>query len=461
MEGLEISEVKFSQAIALTRCDAEYFRPQPIALEKRLTTRSHTTLGASGRFVAGPFGSEFHVENYDEESSFRYVRGKDVKSFFVETNDNVYIPESDFQRLSEYAIKDRDVIVSVVGTLGNACIATSKDLPAIFSCKSTVIREPEVNPFCLVAFLNSGPGKSLLLRSARGTIQLGLNLTDLRQFPLPKFSTRFQDGLEKTIKLAEKSLIASEDSLASADQTLLKTLGLEGWYPPHPLTYTRRTSEVFAERRIDSPYHSPRVRQLLELLASDNLRVGDVALPRHEEFVHGVRGEFDYIEIGDLQSDGTAESNRLPQLEAPSRATWHVRSGDVLTSTVRPIRRLSAIITPEQDSIVCSSGFVVLAPQAVSSELLLTYLRLPQVCELMDLHTSASMYPAISEGDLLNLPIRRVPSDVERKIVSAVRSSHNARRVARNLLDRAKRAVEIAIEQDETSALRYLSESVG
>ncbi len=216
---------------------------------------------------------------------------------------------------------------------------------------------------------------------------------------------------------------------------------------------------MFAAKRADSLYFSPRVSELLQLLARDNLRIGDVAPARHEEFFAGSSGEFDYIEISDVQADGTAASNRLPQSEAPSRATWYVRPGDVLASTVRPIRRLSAIVAPEQDSFVCSSGFVVLAPKTISSELLLTYLRLPQVCELMDLHTSASMYPAISERDLLNLPFRPVPSDIESEIVSAVRQSHSARRETHILLDRAKRAVEIAIERSEAEALRYLSES--
>ena len=38
----------------------------------------------------------------------------------------------------------------------------------------------------------------------------------------------------------------------------------------------------------------------------------------------------------------------------------------------------------------------VLTPEEIEPELLLVYLRLPLVCELLDLHTTASMYPAIS-----------------------------------------------------------------
>jgi len=142
--------------------------------------------------------------------------------------------------------------------------------------------------------------------------------------------------------------------------------------------------------------------------------------------------------------------------EAPSRATQHVRSGDVITSTVRPIRRLSALMTPDQDGAVCSSGFVVLQPQGISGEVLLTYLRLPLVCDLMDLHTSATMYPAISESDLLALPIPAIPSGTQAQVQQAVRQSAHARQRATSLLDAAKRAVEIAIEQDEGAGIAYI-----
>ena len=166
---------------------------------------------------------------------------------------------------------------------------------------------------------------------------------------------------------------------------------------------------------------------------------------------------FRYIEISDVQSDGTAIDNTLPLSEAPSRATWHVRAGDVLTSTVRPNRRLSAIAMPEQDGCIASSGFAVLQPQAVPAEILLTYLRLPLFCELMDLHTSASLYPAISERDLLALPFPEIPAKASAAIVAAVRAAHTARARARTLLAQAQRAVETAIEESESAALTFLS----
>ena len=129
---------------------------------------------------------------------------------------------------------------------------------------------------------------------------------------------------------------------------------------------------------------------------------------------------------------------------------------DIITSTVRPIRRLSAQIDPDQNGYVCSSGFVILEPTGIRPELLLTFLRLPIICELMDLLASASMYPAISEAEILGLPLPSVDGAKEKAVVAAVQEGRAARARAHSLLDAAKRAVEIAIEDSEAAALAYL-----
>jgi len=76
----------------------------------------------------------------------------------------------------------------------------------------------------------------------------------------------------------------------------------------------------------------------------------------------------------------------------------------------------------------------------------------------MGLDTSASLYPAISEADLLALPFHPIAKDAESEIVNAVQSAHAARRQAHALLEAAKRAVEITIEDSEAAALAYLKE---
>jgi hypothetical protein len=164
---------------------------------------------------------------------------------------------------------------------------------------------------------------------------------------------------------------------------------------------------------------------------------------------------FHYIEIGDLAADGAATSHVVPGEEAPSRATWIVQPGDVITSTVRPIRCLTGLIEPEQAGNICSSGFAVLTPKGIAGELLFAYLRLPVICELMDLHTTASMYPAISTTDLMRLPFL-LPDDATIKKVKQQITA--ARREAHSLLEKAKQAVEVAIEIDEAAGMMVLKD---
>jgi hypothetical protein len=236
---------------------------------------------------------------------------------------------------------------------------------------------------------------------------------------------------------------------------LLAAINLEDWQPPTPLTYETRASEAFQSDRLDAEFFQPRIKGLYQLLGNKSQCIRDVSDLRQDRF-NGTKNPFNYLEIGAVSSDGIIADSIIDGDEAPSRATWHVERGDVLTSTVRPIRGLTAIIEDSQHGSVASSGFAVLTPKGISPELLLCYLKLPQICELMDLHTSASMYPVISLSDILGLPFKHPGKQAEEKIVSLIQEARTKRAHSKSLLERAKRAVEIAIEESEETALAYL-----
>ena len=70
---------------------------------------------------------------YVEQSNYRYIRGQDVKPFLLQDTSPRYMEERDFNRLNKYALATNDILISVVGTLGNACIIQEHEVPAIFS----------------------------------------------------------------------------------------------------------------------------------------------------------------------------------------------------------------------------------------------------------------------------------------------------------------------------------------
>ena len=405
-------------------------------------------------------GNHFSISEEFSDDGIPYFRGQDVSgAFFMEQATPVMIPQEVFDQkhMRRSYLEKGDVLLSIVGTIGESALFSSNH-PATCSCKLAILRPKTIPAAYLAVFLKSEHGRLQVLRQTRGAIQGSLLLEDMDQILTPRFSQGFEARIVTEVEAAQKNLTAADNCRTAAEQTLLRSLGLETWQPPEPLTYTRRASEALAAGRLDSDYFAPRVAQLLDRLSADGLTIADVAPARHEAFDpdNYESDTFEYIEISGLRSDGTASSETTPTDEAPSRASQRVHANDIITSTVRPIRRLSAIITPDQTGHVCSSGFVVLHPKEIAPEVLLTYLRLPVVCELMDLHASASLYPAISERDLLKLPIPAIDAKTTAAITQNIRAAHTARREAHALLEKAKHAVEMAIEQGEAKALATL-----
>lgn len=258
--NMTYSIIQKSQLESANRLDAEYYQPEYLNLvNKLIKTQSYKSWGnIDGRFITGPFGSEFNVENYVADSNCRYVRGKDVKEFFILDNDNVYIPQKDFERLQKYSLMSGDILTSVVGTLGKSSIVQDSIIPAIFSCKSTVFRSKDINPYYFITYLNSYFGKSLLERCGRGHVQIGLNIDDLKSLFIFVPTIDPQKDIEKLIKCAEETQKNSEIFYKQAENLLLEELGLNDYKIEDDLSFVVNFSDVKSADRIDAEYFQPK-----------------------------------------------------------------------------------------------------------------------------------------------------------------------------------------------------------
>lgn len=392
------------------------------------------------------------------EKGIRFVLSEAVEEGWIEAAKTRFISNEHHQKLPRSSLKAGDVLVTKTG----AYFGKSAVVPVDFGPANTIahvgriVLKRNVNCFYVSTFLNSKYGHAQLRRRGIKATRPEIKLIEFDDIEIAIASDRMQMAIEEEVHQSHMWRKEAKEKMRQAEAMLINALGLDSWSPSNPLTYKSASSEIVAANRMDAEYFHPRVRELIEHLSRDNLTVGDVAVPRREHFQSLDCESFSYIEIGDVSQDGTASHVQVACADAPSRATWHVQAGDVITSTVRPNRRLSALIEPYQSGSVCSSGFVVLSPSKVPPELLLTYLRLPPVCELMALHASASMYPTIAERDILRLPVKEVDDEATLAVCLAVREGRQARVHAQEAVDRAKHAVEVAIEEGEPAALRIL-----
>lgn len=431
--------------------DAEFFGRQSLLSVEQIRNGAHDNLGSVCERIQHPIEVK---REYDDEGLLT-VMAKNVRSNRADMTDTRYMPESLRTMVSKNKLKVGDVLVTRTGA-NYGQVAPWMQQEEAFACADIlVLRNPSVPAGYLSSFLESAKGKPLVLRGGYGAAQPHIAPPYLLDMPVPRFGA-LEERVGALVEFSFQKERQATDIIKGAEESLLLALGLADWTPPEPLSYSARASDALAAARLDARFFAPRIQALLKILGRDNRTLGDLVSPRHNKFQPQAQSRFDYIEIGDVDSAGAVTSTNLASEDAPSRATWHVKPYDIITSTIRPIRRLSAQVSPDQDGYVCSSGFVVIQPTLIAPELLLTFLRLPVICELLDLYASASMYPAVTEVHFVGLPFPDVGAEIEEQVVSNIRDARQAQRRAKQLLETAKCAVEIAVEDGEPAALKYL-----
>jgi len=443
------------------RLDAEYYQPAYLDMELRIMkTGSYVPWGRiGGKFITGPFGSEFIVENYVSEGSYRYVRGQDVKEFFLLDSDNVYIPEKDYERLNKYVLTEGDILISVVGTLGNAAVVDKAVPPAIFSCKSTLFRSTTINPFYLIAYLNCRFGRALLQRKVRGAVQTGLNIDDLRSLPVFTAESPLQDEIANLVLNAKESYDRSQSVYCQAENLLLEELGLKDFKPKYELSYIANLSEAFGVHRVDAEYFQPIYDKLFQQLATrvELKPLGNFLLDIKKGIeVGGEQYQEEgkpFIRVSNLSVDGLIERDQKyisETLYGELAKHYEPKIGELLlTKDATPG---IAYVLKESIEGIISSG--ILRMTIDESQVKKEYLALCIDSIIGKLQVErdggGSVITHWKPAQIKKLQVPLLPNEIQHRIASLVEQSHESRKKTRELLEQAKSTVEQMIETAST-----------
>ena len=188
--------------------------------------------------------------------------------------------------------------------------------------------------------------------------------------------------------------------------------------------------EKMLNARLDVEHYYPEDRKLIERLQANGAKpLGEIAdiLNETDDFRLASNGDIRYIAISDVDARAmqVVSQQIIKPHEAPSRATYRVRQGDIITaisgaSTGTP-RHATALITEDEDGAICSNGFAVLRNvHGLEPLFLLAYMRteyyLRQVRRLMTGHA----IPAISIDDLAKVLVPIPPIEIQKKIADEI-----------------------------------------
>lgn len=453
----EISIINQSKLENTLRIDSEYYQTKYLALENAIIrTRSYKLWKhIKGKFITGPFGSEFIVENYVENGSFRYVRGRDIKEFFILDDNSVYMSKEDFYRLKKYSLDQGDILISVVGTLGNAAIVDEKTIPAIFSCKSTLYRSESLDPFYIIAYLNSEYGHSFLEKKVRGAVQTGLNIDDLKSTPIFIPGRNSEKNIANIVKKAKNYWDLSKKYYSEAEKLLLKELGFKEYVPIYRLNYLSKVSTTVTANRLDAEYFQPFFdnveKKLIDKFNAKPLgkySFIDVTTGQYtENYVDKSEGK-PYIRGTDIKYGSISEEDLVYISTDRQIDSKKAKEGDVVVTRVGTIG-LSARIQKECDGGTISDNLIRLRfdEKKLRSYYLALFLGSPIGVSLMIRKSRGSVQQRLNQETLKEVVVPILPNNIQKKLTDIVIKSHKARNKAMLLLEEAKKQVENEIER--------------
>ena len=462
LKGLEISEVSLKDIDLNDRIDAEYFGKRDLQISNLLKHCGSVELRTFGDFFASAFYPA--ATQLYESGDVPFARCVDCIAHPVITHNQ----DSSFERIpSDFIANNKgvsdlrqgDIIITKVGTPCYASIIHEHERIALSRTVMGIGNIVDVDPYYLLVFLRSRFGFSQLMRQRELTIQYQLTLERVKRILVYKPS----DSLQQTIRqMVFRSLSKEKESArryCEAEQVLLAELGFDGWSPTDDAVSVKSYSDFVSAGRFDAEYFQPKYDAIDKIIRA--YRRGVVAAS--EALVTGLANEDAetderYVELADIGANGEITGCMSATFgELPSRARQRIEAGQVIVSSIEGSFDKCALVTTEYDKALCSTGFHRFCSTKINAETLLLLFKSWPIQQLMKRGCSGTILCGILSGELANVPLPLVNSKVQRDLATKVQSSFALRAESKRLLDLAKHAVELAIEQGEDNAINVVS----
>jgi type I restriction enzyme M protein len=471
MDRLEAVELSLSEVLdnnIYFRIDSEYYYKRFMVADKILRRKNCQNINEFATVTDGEHGSP----DLDKYSEIIYLSGKNIKENFLDLSDIQYCSEKLHKKNLRSSVKVGNILMSIVGTVGNASVihekfigntdrnvATIKDINLYFS------------PYFISTFINSYYGRYQTERFSTGNVQPLLNLLQVKSILIPKLDQNFQIEIKKLVETSHSLKSRSLNFYQQAEDLLLTELGLKDWQPSEEtIAFKSFTESFLSSGRLDAEYYQPKYDQLIERLKEkvELMSLGNLLILNQ-------RGKQpQYIE----------DENEY-KLGLPVVNSKHVREGEVILTDNRYgylSENNNQIKIQTNDVLINGTGVGTIgrcAPYLYTQKALpdnhVTILRINSLDPVyLSIYLNSMVgqlqvekYFKGSSGQIELYPneisqflVWNAPQYIQQKIRSQVESSHQKREQSKQLLEIAKIGVEKAIETDEETATDWINQQL-
>ncbi len=476
LEGLEVSEILNSDLLVVDtfRFDAEYFSKRFVSDKKAFdaNSKNFTTLEMLGVEVNA---SAFYpsIEPAYGQGDLPFLRVADVnQTINYESATTIPIGLLSVHKTLK-SVQPNDIVLTKGGSIARVgfvsrCAAVSRDLIFINSSKLQV----EDANFLYLYFLTSFANR-LLIRSSSQSVQAHLTLTLVKNIPCFKAGAVLKKELLKIANASKAAQKNARDVYTQAEALLLDTLGMADSLDGTDglVVNIKSFKDSFAATgRLDAEYYQPKydeLRHILEHHADGVTTIGELAglIANGAEVREYQEEGVAYLRVGDLKGltiDAASVVRINPISAEKGLGKIDLQSGDVLVSRSGSLA-ITAVVEPEWANALISSHLIRLrvTDTRIDPYFLALFLCSKPGKMQTQQRSNGGVQPEINQPALKSILIPILPSSSQQEIRRLILKSRELHDASKNLLAVAKRAVEIAIEADEQTAMAYVNSQTG
>lgn len=467
LEGLEISEINFSELERTTRIDSEFYKTVNLNFLNTIIEKKPKSLA---EFVNISDGNHLSISDHFCEEGVPYYRGGDIYNFYIEQTSNpLRIPEEVYNigNMKRSHLKKGDVLISIVGAIiGNLSLVRT-DSKATCSCKLAILRPKSIKPELLAIYLKSKFGQNQVQKFRRGTGQTGLILEDFDQLLIPEFSEDFSILIENLVSKSYENLENSQNTYYQAEILLLETLNLKDFQLSKEPVNVKNFSESFGiSGRLDAEYYQVKFEEVVNRIkTTDYDQLANIVKIKKSiepgSSVYADEG-LPFVRVSDYNKFGLStpdkyltddfckeNAEQIKKLKPKKETILFSKDGSVGTAYML-----------REDADFITSGAILNLTVKDKNKIIPEYLTLALNSKLVQMQAerdaggSIILHWRVSEIEKVVVPI--IDFDKQREIADLVEESFQLIKQSEHLLEVAKTAVEMAIEKDEMTAMVYI-----
>ena len=485
LERLAIREIsiKIPQSSDLTRLESDFYTSDSMIFKKSLTGAKIID------FVQYGTSEELNEDGI----GYPILRLNEFDSNFIKTpsKSSNKISENVYENLKLY--KD-DVLIC--RTNGNPKLVGKSAIVPMnyeFAYASYLFKvRPKIdliNSSTLVTYLNSKYGRMEIEKHSMVGNQANFSPAKFREINIPIFDKKFNLKIEENTYLAFNLLIKSQELYSQAESILLKEIGLEkevtGLNPvevtnqavegSNPSMFTNNGAnknvnvKSFKDSfgvtgRLDAEYYQKKYEVVIEKIKSYKNGFEPLFIACNlKDSNHNPKEnqEYNYIELSNIGKTGdingcTTELGK----NLPSRARRIVNTNDVIISSIEGSLQSCAVVGKEYNNALCSTGFYVINSEKINSETLIVLFKSDLMQSIMKQNCSGTILTGMNKYEFQNILVPLIEKKAQQEIAQLIEESFSLKKQSEYLLEVAKRAVEMAIEENEAVAMKYINENV-